>query len=81
MSGPDDRGTRPADDPPMDNREILAAFAHRADGSWICVAEARIVTTDGEVAVAPGTVFRFGDRLGHLDVAEYLEQLGASFGS
>lgn len=67
--------------PPADNLDILRAFEHRPDGSWICVAATTIVTQDGAFSVQPGTIFAYGDKVGLLDVAEYLEQLGASFGS
>lgn len=65
----------------MDSHEILAAFAHQQDGTWLCTAPALILTPDGPVETLPGQVFTYGERLGSLDVAEYLEQLGAQFGS
>ncbi len=67
--------------PVMDNLDILRAFERQPDGSWLCVAPATIVTQDGTVTVEPGSVFAYGKVVGHLDIAEYLEQLGASFGS
>lgn len=65
----------------MDNVEILEAFEHGADGSWTCRVPATILTPEGELAISPGQTFTFGERHGGLDIAEYLEQLGASFGS
>ena len=66
---------------PPDTRAILAAFEQRPDGTWLCVAPITIATSDGPVEIRAGAVFAYGRRLGLLDVAEYLEQLGASFGS
>ena len=65
----------------MDNLEILRAFERGPSGTWTCVAPATISTPDGTVHAEPGMAFTFGQRLGPLDVAEYLEQLSASFGS
>lgn len=67
--------------PAMDNLEILAAFERGTDGAWHCIAPATIATEEGTVRVEPGMSFAYGQKLGTLDVAEYLEQLGASFGS
>lgn len=64
-----------------DNLDILGAFARRPDGSWACTRPTEIATPHGRLTVAAGAVFRFGERHGQLDVAEYLEQLGAQFGS
>lgn len=64
-----------------DNLDILRSFERRPDGSWACLTETEIATQDGTIAIRPGAVFRFGDSRLHLDVAEYLEQLGAQFGS
>ena len=66
---------------PMDNARILRSFERGPDGAWICREPVTIATPDGEIAVEPGMTFRFGERREHLDVAEYLEQLGAQFGS
>ena len=63
-----------------DNLDILAAFARDGDG-WRCLRPVTISTQDGDVPVAAGARFAYGQLNGHLDVAEYLEQLGASFGS
>lgn len=67
--------------PAPDNLDILASFEHRPDGTWLCIAPVTIVTSDGPVSIERGAAFAYGDIVGHLDVAEYLEQLGASFGS
>lgn len=63
-----------------ENLAILASFERDGDG-WRCVRPVTISTQDGDVAVVAGTRFAYGRLTGHLDVAEYLEQLGASFGS
>ena len=65
----------------MDNIDILRAFERQPDGSWLCIAPVAIATLHGEVVAEPGRVFAFGERVEQLDVAEYLEQLGAQFGS
>lgn len=65
----------------MDSAAILAAFERRADGTWLCREPAVILAPDGALRIEPGRVFAFGERLGGLDVAEFLEQLGAQFGS
>lgn len=65
----------------MDNTEILRCFEHGADGSWTCVERTVIATPHGDIAAEPGMTFRYGEKHGMLDVAEYLEQLGAQFGS
>lgn len=65
----------------MDNLQILQAFERGPGGTWTCIAPATIATPDGTVHAEPGMTFAFGERLGDLDMAEYLEQLGASFGS
>ena len=64
-----------------DNTDILRAFTRQPDGTWQCRAPVAIVTPEGPIGVEPGITFAFGDRLGTLDLAEYLEQLGAQFGS
>jgi hypothetical protein len=64
-----------------DNAEILRAFEHGLDGSWRCVSSVTITTPSGVVRAEPGQSFVFGQRVAGLDVAEYLEMLGASFGS
>lgn len=65
----------------MDNARILSCFERRPDGTWACLAPAVIATPHGDLAFEPGMTFAYGDRRGELDVAEYLEQLGAQFGS
>ncbi len=65
----------------MDNVDILQAFERQPDGAWLCMTPVTIATIDGPLAIEPGMRFAFGQRHGHLDVAEYLEQLGAQFGS
>lgn len=67
--------------PEMDNLEILQAFERQPNGSWTCIAPVTIATASGTVHAEPGMSFAYGSTLGDLDVAEYLEQLGASFGS
>ncbi|WP_375461701.1 hypothetical protein [uncultured Enterovirga sp.] len=64
-----------------DNIHILQAFERQPDGSWRCIEAVSIVTPDGTLSVEPGMTFTFGKMFEHLDVAEYLEQLGAQFGS
>ena len=64
-----------------DNVHILQAFEHQQDGSWRCIEAVTIETADATLSIEPGMTFVFGRRFGHLDVAEYLEQLGAQFGS
>ncbi|MDB5591300.1 hypothetical protein [Enterovirga sp.] len=64
-----------------DHRTILESFEHRPDGAWCCTAAVVIETPEGPLAVEPGTVFVFGEKVGQLDLAEYLERLGAQFGS
>lgn len=64
-----------------DPATILRSFEHESDGSWRCVAEVTLETPEGPVAVEPGMRLSYGQDVGGLDVAEYLEQLGAQFGS
>ena len=66
---------------PMDNVEILRRFERHEDGSWTCHEETEIATTDGPIRIPRGRTVHYGERIGHLDLAEYLEQLGAQFGS
>ena len=65
----------------MDNAEILRRFERHEDGSWTCLEATEIATTDGPIRIPPGRTVYYGERFGHLDLAEYLEQLGAQFGS
>jgi hypothetical protein len=65
----------------MTNADILQHFEKRDDGSWVCVAAAVIETSSGPLAIEPGQHFTFGESHAGLDVAEFLEQLGAQFGS
>lgn len=65
----------------MDNRDILRCFEQGLDGTWTCREAVVISTPHGDLAFAPGMTFKFGERHEQLDVAEYLEQLGAQFGS
>jgi len=65
----------------VESAHLLSRFEHEPDGSWVCVAPARIETPQGPIDIEPGSRFAFGERHHGLDVAEYLEQLGAQFGS
>ena len=63
------------------NIHILNAFEHQADGSWRCLEPVTIETPEATLSIEPGMIFVFGHKVRHLDVAEYLEQLGVQFGS
>lgn len=65
----------------MTNETILQHFEKREDGTWLCIAPTAIETSTGPLAIEPGQHFAFGESHAGLDVAEFLEQLGAQFGS
>ena len=65
----------------MAKHEILGFFEHRRDGSWVCVRPFRLSTTRAQVDIRQGMRFGYGQRVGGVDLAEYLEQLGCQFGS
>lgn len=65
----------------MDSLDLLKRFERRPDGSWTCLADCTIETPAGTLAIPAGAVYAYGERHENLDVAEYLEQLGAQFGS
>ena len=65
----------------MTNDEIIRNFEKHADGSWVCLEATVIETASGPVPIKPGARFNFGETHQGLDVAEYLELLGAQFGS
>ncbi len=65
----------------MTNEAILQCFAKQPDGTWLCISATLIETPDGPLPIEPGARFGFGESHQGLDVAEYLEQLGAQFGS
>ena len=61
----------------QDSLSILRSFERRPDGSWVCLEPAVIVAPSGPMSVEPGQTFAYGKPHGGLDIAEYLEQLGA----
>lgn len=63
------------------NIAMLEAFERHPDGRWTCLKPVTIETPAGTLHVEPGMSFAFGERRDGLDLAEYLEQLGAQFGS
>ena len=65
----------------MDSLDLLNRFERQPDGTWTCLVDATIETPAGTLAIPAGTVYAYGERHENLDVAEYLEQLGAQFGS
>lgn len=65
----------------MTNEDIIRHFEKEPDGAWRCVEPVEIETPDGPLAVPVGARFTFGEARQGLDVAEYLERLGAQFGS
>ena len=65
----------------MQRHDILNFFEHRNDGSWICVKPVRLTTQRAAVDIREGKRFDYGEKVAGLDLAEYLERLGAQFGS
>ena len=65
----------------MAKHEILNFFEHRRDGAWICVKPFTLATKVSSVDIRQGMRFDYGKRIGGVDLAEYLEQLGSQFGS
>jgi hypothetical protein len=65
----------------MDGPHLLPRFERQPDGSWLCLEPATINRPDGPIALEPGMRFTFGEKHEGFDVAEYLEQLGAQYGS
>lgn len=65
----------------MDSADLLRRFERHEDGSWTCLDHAEIMTVAGPITIEAGQTFVYGQKVGPLDVAEYLEQLGAQFGS
>ena len=65
----------------MDSLDLLRRFERQPDGTWTCLEDAAIVTPAGTLAIPAGATYVYGERHENLDVAEYLEQLGAQFGS
>lgn len=65
----------------MAKHEILGYFEHRRDGAWVCVRPFTLTTKSANVDIRQGMRFDYGKRVGGLDLAEYLEQLGSQFGS
>lgn len=64
----------------MATHEILNFFEHRRDG-WICTQPFTLTTRVGSVDIRRGMRFDYGERVGGVDLAEYLERLGSQFGS
>ena len=65
----------------MAKHEILGYFEHRRDGAWVCVRPFTLTTKSSSVDIRQGMRFDYGKRVGGVDLAEYLEQLGSQFGS
>ncbi|ACL56771.1 hypothetical protein [Methylobacterium nodulans] len=65
----------------MGRHEILDYFEHRRDGAWVCTKPFTLTTRRESIPIRPGMRFAYGMRVGGLDLAEYLEQLGSQFGS
>lgn len=65
----------------QNSAELLTAFRREPDGRWSCLERTDLVTPDGPLSIEPGAVFVVGEPVGGVDVAEFLEQLGAQFGS
>ena len=65
----------------MDSFEIMQRFERQPDGAWKCLAPVTIETAGGPVAVEAGQIFRYGEKVGDVDLAELLERLGAQHGS
>ena len=65
----------------MAKHEILSFFEHRRDGAWLCVKPFTLTTKESRVDIQQGMRFDYGKRVGGVDLAEYLEQLGSQFGS
>lgn len=61
--------------------DILGFFEHRTDGAWVCVRPFTLNTRSSQIDIRCGQRFEYGRRVGGLDLAEYLEQLGSQFGS
>ena len=66
---------------PMAKHDILGYFEHRRDGAWVCVRPFTLTTRSASIDIRQGQRFDYGKRVGGLDLAEYLEQLGSQFGS
>lgn len=65
----------------LDRLAILDCFEHRADGDWICLRDVRLTTRRASIDIRRGSRFAYGSRLAGIDLAEYLERLGAQCGS
>jgi hypothetical protein len=65
----------------VQRHDILNFFEHRTDGSWVCTKPVRLTTSRAEVDIRQGKRFGYGDKVAGVDLAEYLERLGAQFGS
>ncbi|GJE25296.1 hypothetical protein [Methylobacterium organophilum] len=65
----------------MARHEILRFFEHRRDGEWVCVKPFTLTTRRASIDIRQGMRFAYGTRVGGVDLAEYLEQLGSQFGS
>jgi hypothetical protein len=65
----------------MTNEDIIQHFKKQPDGAWLCLADTVIETPAGPLRIEPGSRFAFGDTQTGFDLAEYLERLGAQFGS
>lgn len=65
----------------MQRHDILDCFEHRNDGAWVCVKPVRLTTNRASIDIRQGTRFDYGGKVAGVDLAEYLERLGAQFGS
>ena len=65
----------------MDSSDIMKRFERQPDGSWTCREAVTVETAHGPVAIGPGQVFHFGEKVDDVDLAELLERLGAQHGS
>jgi hypothetical protein len=58
----------------MSPQLLRECFKRDADGSWRCVAPARIEHPNGRIEVTPGTRLTLGTRFMGVDLAAWLEE-------
>ena len=60
---------------------VLKAFRREPDGTWVCVEHATFDGPNGRVQVTPGTAFAPGTTFMGADLAKWLDEQLALFGT
>jgi hypothetical protein len=61
--------------------EILKAFRRQPDGTWVCISPATFDGPNGRIQVTPGTAFARGQTFMGADLAKWLDEQLATFGT